>query len=51
VTVHAGEDVEQEEHSSIASGSINLFILYGNQYGGYSESWESIYLNIQLFYS
>lgn len=51
MTVHAGEDIKQEEHSCIASGRTNLYIHYGNQYGGSPENGESIYLNIQLYHS
>ena len=40
VTAHAGEDVEQGEHSSIAGGSANLYNHFGNQFGGFSENWE-----------
>jgi hypothetical protein len=43
VTVHAEEDMEQGEHSSIAGGSANVDSPCGNQYGGCSESWESLY--------
>jgi hypothetical protein len=35
VTAHVGEDVEQEEHSSIAGGSANLYNHCGNQFGGF----------------
>jgi hypothetical protein len=38
VTAHDGEDVEQEEHPSIASGSANLFNHLGNQFGGLSKN-------------
>ena len=31
VITHAGEDVEQGEHSSIAAGSANLYNHFGNQ--------------------
>ena len=31
LTAHAGEDVEQGEHSSIADGSANLYSHYRNQ--------------------
>ena len=51
VTDHAGEDVEQVEHSSIADGSTNLYSHCGNQYGGSSENGESIYLKTELYYS
>ena len=38
-TAHAGKDMEQREHSSIASESKN-WDHSGNQCGGFSESWE-----------
>ena len=40
VTAHAGEDVDQEKHSSIAGGSTNLYNNFGNQFGSFSENWE-----------
>jgi len=40
VTAFAGEDVEQEEHFSIAGGSTNLYSHFGNQFGGFSENWK-----------
>ena len=39
VTADAGEDVEKEEHSSIAGGIASWYNHSGNQFGGYSESW------------
>ena len=48
---HTGKDVEQERHSSIASGNANLYSHYGNQYGSFSENWDSTYLKTQLYYS
>jgi hypothetical protein len=38
--VHAGEDMEQVENSSIAGGSANLYNHFGNQFGGFSENWK-----------
>jgi hypothetical protein len=38
MTVDAGEDVEIEEHSSIA-GIANSYNHSGNQFGSYSENW------------
>ena len=38
MTVYAREDVEQEEQSSTARESINLYIHFGNQYGVSSEN-------------
>ena len=37
---HAGEDVEQGEHFSIAGGSAKLYKHFGSQFGGFSENWE-----------
>ena len=37
VTADAGEDVEEEEHSSIAGGIASWYS--GNQFGGSSENW------------
>jgi hypothetical protein len=48
VRAHAGKDMEQEEHSSIASRSANLYKNIGNQFGGFSENWEKFYLKNQL---
>ena len=39
VTADAGEDVEKEEHSSIASGIASLYNHSENQSGGSSENW------------
>ena len=39
VIADAGEDVEKEEHSSIAGGIASLYNHSGNQYGGSSENW------------
>ena len=48
MTVYVGEDMELEEHSSTARGSANLYISFGNHYGGFLENWESTYLKIQI---
>jgi hypothetical protein len=40
VTTHVGEDVEKEEHSSIAGGISNWYNHSGNQSGGSSENWK-----------
>jgi hypothetical protein len=40
VTAHVGEDVEKEEHSSIAGGIANWYNHSGNQPGGSSENWK-----------
>ena len=44
MTAYAGEDVDLVEHSFIADGSVNLYIYFGTQCGGFSKNWESIYL-------
>jgi hypothetical protein len=40
VTTHVGEDVEKEEHSSIAGVIVNWYGHSGNQSGGSSENWK-----------
>ena len=40
MTVHAGEDEEKEEHSSIASGIENWYNHSGNQSGSSLENWK-----------
>ena len=37
-TAHAGEDVEQGKHSSIAGGSANVYNHVGNQFGNFTEN-------------
>jgi hypothetical protein len=32
--------MEQGEHSSTAGGRANLYNLFGNQFGVFSENWE-----------
>jgi hypothetical protein len=39
MTADAGEDVEKEEHSSIASGILSWYNHCGNQFGSSSENW------------
>ena len=39
VTADAGEDVEKEEHFSIAGGIASWYSHSGNQFGGSSENW------------
>jgi hypothetical protein len=39
VTADAGEDVEKEQHSSIAGGIASLYDHSGNHSGGSSENW------------
>ena len=50
ITAYAGEDVEKEEHSFIAGGNTNLYNHFENQYCGFSENWESIYLKTQHYH-
>ena len=45
------KDMEQGEHSSIAGGNANIYNHLGNQFGGFSESWEYFCLNTQLYHS
>jgi hypothetical protein len=40
VTTHVGEDVEKEEHSSIAGGIANWYNHSENQSVGSSENWK-----------
>ena len=40
VIAHVGEDMEKEEHSSIAGGIANWYNHSGNQSGGSSENWK-----------
>jgi hypothetical protein len=40
VTSRVGEDVEKEEHSSIAGGMANSYNRSGNESGGFSENWK-----------
>ena len=39
VTADASEDVEKEEHSSIAGGNASWYHHSGNQFGSSSENW------------
>jgi hypothetical protein len=39
VTADADEDVEKEEHSSIAGGFASWYNHSGNQFRGFSENW------------
>jgi hypothetical protein len=34
------EDMEKQEHSSIADGITNCYKPLKNQYGGFSENWK-----------
>jgi hypothetical protein len=40
VIAQVGVDVEQVEHSFIASGSINSYNHFGNQFSDFTENWE-----------
>jgi hypothetical protein len=40
VVAHAGEDVKQGDHSSIAGGSANCYNHFASQCSGFSENWE-----------
>ena len=48
---YTGEDVEKGELSYIDGGNANLYIHFGNQYGSFSENWESAYLSIHQYHS
>jgi hypothetical protein len=41
VTADAGEDIEKEEHSSIAGEIANWYNHSGNQSGGFLENWTT----------
>jgi hypothetical protein len=43
--------VEQGKLSSTVDGSANLYKPFGNQFCGFSENWESMYLKMQLYHS
>ena len=49
MTARVYEKVEQGELSSIGGGNVNLYNDCINQYGRFSERWESIYLKTQLY--
>jgi hypothetical protein len=51
VTAEAGEDVEKEEHSSIAGGIASWYNDTGNQYDGSSENGTQYYLRTLLYFS
>jgi hypothetical protein len=51
VTADAGEDVEKEEHSSIAGGIASWYNHSVNQFGGSSKNWTLYYLKTQLYNS
>jgi hypothetical protein len=51
VTADAGEDVEKEEHSSIAGGIANWYNYSGNQFDDSSENWKEYYWKIQQYLS
>jgi hypothetical protein len=51
VTVDAEEDVDKEEHSSIAGGIASWYNQSGNQSGSYSDNWTWYYMRMQIYYS
>jgi hypothetical protein len=51
VTVDGGEDVEREEHSSIAHQNESWYNHSRNQFVGSSEMWTKYYLRTQLYQS
>jgi hypothetical protein len=48
VIAFVGEDMEKEEHSSIASGIAIWYKHSGNEYGSSSENCKSFYLKAQI---
>jgi hypothetical protein len=40
MTAHAGKEVEQREHCSIAGGNAKLYNHFGNQFASFQENWE-----------
>jgi hypothetical protein len=51
VTTYIGEDMEKEEHSSIAGGIANWYNHSENQSGVSLENWKLIYLKTKLYHS
>jgi hypothetical protein len=51
VTAETGEDVEKEEHFSIAVGIASWYNHSGIQSGGSSQNWTYYYLRTQLYHS
>ena len=52
MTAHADQDEEGgQEHSSIVSVSANCYNHFENQYSGFSDYQELIYLKIQQYNS
>jgi hypothetical protein len=51
VTADADNNVEKEEHSSIAGGIASWYNHSGNQFGSSSENWTYYYLRTQQYYS
>jgi hypothetical protein len=41
---HAGKDVEQGGHSSIAGSCTNFYNYFENQFGGFSKNWKQFNL-------
>lgn len=50
LTAYAGEDVEQSKDLFIVGRSANLYSHFGNQYGHFSENWESVYLMTRYYH-
>ena len=50
-TTHVVEYMEQKEYSSIARGRANMYSNFVNQYGRFSENWESICFKTKLYHS
>jgi hypothetical protein len=51
LTAHIGKDVEPGKPSFIDDGNANSYSPFGNQYGDFSGSKESIYLKTQPYCS
>jgi hypothetical protein len=49
VTADAGEDVELEEHCSIAGGIVSWYKHFGKQFGGSSENFTQFCGKIQQY--
>ena len=48
---YAGQDTDQEEHSSFVGENANLYNYFGNQYGSFSENWKLTYLKTKQYLS
>jgi hypothetical protein len=51
MTADDGEDMQQEEHSSIAGVISSWYNHSGNQFGSSSDIWTQYYLRIQQYHS